>query len=858
MPLTAGHKLGPYEILAPAGAGGMGEVYKARDTRLNRTVAVKILTSQSERFEREARTVASLNHPHICVLHDIGSHDGTPYMVMEFLEGETLAARIARGPLPIEEALRLAVQVGDALDRAHRAGVTHRDIKPGNIMLTRDGAKVLDFGLAKLAGKAVIAPTDTTLTKELSAENAVMGTPQYMAPELFEAKAADARSDIWAFGAVLYEMATGKKAFEGSNYSSLVGAILAAQPRPMEPVTPKWLERLVRRCLAKDPEQRYFSMHDVVLDLRNPQVETTAASPKRNWWPWVAAACLILAATFGALALYLGKREAPSALLVTEISPPPGGQFASLNGGSAISPDGRTLAFIATTPTGQMLHVRRLDSLAATAIAGTEGAGRPFWSPDSKSIAFGARGSLKRVDLAGGAPVALCAVSSARGGSWSEDGVILFAERNSGLKKIPAAGGQAVAVTTGQSATGDRYHYYPQFLPGGKRYLYLVRGNPEKQGIYIATLDGKTAAVRVLETPYQARYDQLTRSLLYWESGTLWARRLELDPPRLTGEPRLVAEQVFAAGANGYAEFSASGNGVLFYRRGAGNGKMQFVWLGRGGERLDAPGDAFETGFGFFRLSLDAARVAYSVGAQQPDTWLLDLRRGTSTRLTFKGGFFPVWSPDGRQVYYQCLPMGLCRKAADGSGEEVVVAGGTAMRPCSISPDGSTLLGGIGDLFSLRLGTLRPGENDKPQPWLVTPFDEDFPAFSPDGRWVAYLSNESGRDQVYVQGYPERRGKWQVSQAGGGFPHWRGDGRELYWSGPDGMLRAAPVTSGAAGIEIGKPSPLFRLPQGTGTGWFEPDRDGQRFLVLEPAGGPERELPMVVVHNWPALAAEKQ
>jgi Tol biopolymer transport system component/tRNA A-37 threonylcarbamoyl transferase component Bud32 len=856
MPYSAGHKLGPYEILAHAGAGGMGEVYKARDTRLDRTVALKILTSQSERFEREARTVASLNHPNICVLHDIGSHDGTPYMVMEFLEGETLAARIARGPLPIEEALRIAVQVGDALDRAHRAGVTHRDIKPGNIMLTRDGAKVLDFGLAKVAEKAAISPTDATLTKVLSGENAVMGTPQYMAPELFEGKAADARSDIWAFGAVLSEMATGKKAFEGSNYSSLVGAILAAQPKPMEPVTPKWLERLVRRCLAKDPEERYQNMRDVVLDLRNPPVETTTAPPKRNWWPWVAAACLIAGTAGGAL--WLGKRESPSAVLVTEITAPSGGKFTSLNGGSAISPDGRTLAFVATTSAGQtLLHVRRLDSLASTAIAGTEDAGRPFWSPDSKSVAFVARNSLKRVDIAGGAPVVLCAASAPRGGSWSEDGVILFAERNSGLKKIPAAGGQAVAVTTVQPAAGEQFHYYPQFLPGGNRFLYLVRGIQEKQGIYIASLDGKTAAVRVLDTVWQARYDPLTRSLLYWESGTLWARRLELDPPRLAGEPRRVAEQVLAAGANGYAEFSASSNGVLFFRRGAENGKAQFAWLGRGGERLDASGEAFEAAFSTFRVSPDGARVAYSVGTQQPDVWLLDLRRGASTRLTFKGGLYPVWSSDGRQVYYQCLPIGLCRKAADGSGEEEVVTGGTVMLPRTISPDGSTMLGGLGDIFALRLGSLRPGEKEKPQPWLATPFDEDFPAFSPDGRWVAFRSNESGQPQVNVQGYPERRGKWQVSQTSGLFPHWRGDGRELYWAGLDGMLMAAPVTAGAAGIEAGKPAPLFRLPQSAGFSWFEPDRAGKRFLVAESSAGAERESSMVVVHNWPALVAEK-
>jgi len=860
MPLSAGDRLGTYEILAHAGAGGMGEVYKARDTRLDRTVALKVLTSQNERFEREARTVASLNHPNICVLHDIGAHNGTPFMVMEFLEGETLSAWIARGPLPLADTLRIAIQAGDALDRAHRAGITHRDIKPGNIMLTRDGAKVLDFGLAKVAEKAVPAvPGDATLTNTLSGENVVMGTPQYMAPELFEGKQAGARSDIWAFGAVIYEMATGKKAFEGSSYSSLVGAILAAEPKPMQPLTPAWLERLVRRCLAKDPEDRWQSMRDVVLDLRNPPpTEAAATPPKRNWLPWAIAAiaaCLALAAT--GWTLWLTRQPAPAATTMIEINPPAGGRFAPNNntGGSAISPDGRTLAYVAVTAAGQtLLHIRRLDALEARAIPGTEDAGRPFWSPDSKSVGFVAGGKLKKVDLAGGSPDILCDATASRGGAWSEDGTILFAERTAGLMRIPAGGGQRVPVTAIKPEAGEQSHYYPQWIPGGRRFLYLVRGSPEKQGIYVASLDSGTPAVRVLDTPGQARYDASTRNLLYVESGTLLARRLELDPPRLTGDRVRVAEGVAAGFANGYTDFSLSADGLLFYGQRTANGKVQFVWFDRSGRKLESVGEQFEVGKPNFRLSPDGTRVAYVARAgQQVDIWLLDMRRGASTRLTFQSGSSPTWTPDGKQVYYQCPPRGVCRKAADGSGDEQVVSS-TIATPRSFSPDGSMLLWAVSDILALRIGA-----GEEPKPWLKTAFNEFTPEFSPDGRWVAYSSDESGRLEVYLQGYPERRGKWQVSQTGGRTPHWRSDGRELYWTGPaDNTLTAATVTAGLAGIETGKPTPLFGIRTGVGSNLFEPDRDGKRFLVAEGVGSPDRDLPMVVVQNWPALLNRKQ
>jgi serine/threonine protein kinase len=556
MTLSSGDKLGHYEIVALAGAGGMGEVYKARDTRLDRTVALKVLTAQSDRFEREARIVASLNHPHICVLHDIGRENGAPYMVMEFLDGETLSARIDRGPLPLDEARRIAVQIGDALDRAHRAGVTHRDIKSGNIMLTRDGAKVLDFGLAK-AARTKPAPSESTLTQALSTKGTVMGTPQYMAPELFEGKPADARSDIWAFGAVLYEAVTGQKAFEGQNYSSLVGAIMSAEPAPMKvkPFAPVWLERLVRRCLAKDPESRYQNMRDVVLDLQEPPTELKTAQ-SRNLWPWVASVCLVAAVTSViGWAPWRGKRDAAAAASALEINPPEGGHFTPIGdiGGSAISPDGRTLAFIASAEGAPLLYLRSIDALEARPVTGSQAAGSPFWSPDSKSVGFGAGGKLKRADVTGGAPAALCDVSFPRGGSWNENGVILFSERNSGLMRVSADGGKPVAVTTINRQAGELSHLYPQFLPGGQRFLYLVRhSDPEKHGIYIGALDGKLPPVRVLKTDLQARYDMPTGRLLFVENGSLVSRRLELDPPRLVGDPTRLAENVAVAQNFGY------------------------------------------------------------------------------------------------------------------------------------------------------------------------------------------------------------------------------------------------------------------------------------------------------------------
>ncbi len=859
MPLSAGDKLGPYVVTASIGAGGMGEVYKARDTRLDRSVAIKVLPEHiakrddlRARFEREARAVASLNHPNICTLHDIGNQNGTGYMVMEFMEGETLAARIAKGALPLDQALKFGVQIADALDRAHRAGVTHRDVKPANIMLTRDGVKVLDFGLAKSSASQKLGPNDTTPVAGLTTEGTILGTPQYMAPEQFEGKEADARADIWAFGAVLYEMATGQKAFQGKNYSSMMASILAAEPPPMsvKPFTPAWLERLIRRCLAKDPEDRWQTMRDVVIELRAPPQESPAAL-KTSRWPWIAAVVACLGIGLLAGSALLRQSCKPAMLMTFDVVAPPDTHFAPINtiGGSAISPDGRTLAYIATSAAGvALLHIRPLESLEAQAQAGTEDAGRPFWSPDSKSIGFVAGGKLKRIDVAGGSPVALCDVAVARGGTWSEDGQILFADRGMGLRRIGASGGTPVPVTKVNREAGETSHYYPQFLPGGKQYLYVVRSNGEqKNSLYIGTLDGQPGT-RLMEAGYSAQYDRSSGQVLYLQgNGTLMARKLELNPPRVIGHAVKVAEGVRSAFANGYAEYTVSDNGTLLYGRGNEGGKAQFVWRDRSGKQLAAVSQPVEIGLGY-TLSPEGDRVAYASNPSlgQADVWVLELSRGISTRITFKGGSSPEWSPDGKHLYYM-NEKGIQRKAADGSGDpEFLLKGVGTEFPSSVSPDGKALLYGLlNDIKVLRL----IGER-KTEPYLETKYTEAQAVFSPDGRWVAYHSDESGRLEIYVQGYPERRGKWLVSPEGGVNPQWRGDGKELFWGKRDGTVMVASIGLQAAGVQVGRAKALFRATGGK-SNFFRPARDGKQFLIAEPVGG-QQDLPMVVIQNWAA------
>ena len=528
-----------------------------------------------------------------------------------------------------------------------------------------------------------------------------------------------------------------------------------------------------------------------------------------------------------------------------DVNPPPESRFAqtATSGGSAISPDGRTLAYVATDAKGtSLLYLRPLHSLQAHAIPGTEEAGRPFWSPDSKSLAFVASGKLKRIDAAGGVPINLCDADFARGGTWNEDGVILFGERNSGLLRIAASGAGACApVTKINQTAGEVNHYYPNFLPGGKEFLYLVlHSDAAKGGIYWGSLDGKPP-VQILQSAYNGIYDATAGRLLYIQGdGVLTARKLELHPPRLTGDPVIVAQGVGGFSANGYVEFSISGNGTLFYGQGTLTEKRHFEWWDRTGKRIESVGQAAEVSFTDYSISPDGSRVAFTAGRNPVDIWVMPFASGIATRLTFTGGTYPRWSPEGKHIYY-ANAGNIYKRAADGSGAEELLSKGGSVS--SVSPDGKHLLYGFGDIFMLPL----EGEK-KPAPYLQTKFFEGGAVFSPDGLWVAYHSDESGRTEVYIQGFPERRGKWQVSAEGGFSPHWRADGKELYWLGNDRRsVMAAPMELQAGGVKAGRPELLFRAPS---LGVLS--RDGKRFLAQAPEGGEQPSLPMVVVEHWAA------
>jgi eukaryotic-like serine/threonine-protein kinase len=862
MPLSAGDRLGPYEIASAIGAGGMGEVYKARDTRLDRTVAVKVLPEHiarrddiRQRFEREARAVASLNHPNICVLHDIGSQDGTGYMVMEFMEGETLADRVAKGPIPLEQALKYASQIADALDRAHRAGVIHRDVKPGNIMLTRDGVKVLDFGLAK--SSAAPGPADATLTNVMTAEGTVLGTPQYMAPEQFEGREADARSDIWAFGAVLYEMVTGQKAFQGKSYSSLVGAILSADPPPMlvKPFTPPWLERLIRRCIAKDPEDRYQSMRDVVLDLRAPATENVAAPAKAKHWLWVSGALCLAAALLALSAIHFREPPPEMPLRVTSINPPDKAPFREI----ALSPDGKLLAFTATSEGRRQLWVRPLHALTAQPLAGTEQAADPFWSPDSRWIGFFADRKLKKIEAAGGPVQTLCDARLPRGGTWSAEGVILFCDFGYyGMLRVSAQGGTP-APATNIDRTGRENHRWPVFLPGGRRFLYHVAGaDANTTGIYAGALNTTERARLASDnsSPGYAEGPAGEGYLLFVRRGTLMAQRLDAGRGAVEGEAFPVAEKVSMLDTTlARARFSVSRNALLVYESGAGE-QVQLTWKDRAGQPLETVGEP-ANGSMDPKLSPDERQVVFSqFDGPNRDIWVRDLPRGISTRFTFHPALdlSPVWSPDGSRIVFRSDRNGLFAlyvKSTNGTGQEqLLLKTGNLKVPTSWSADGRRLLYHEVDVKTGSDLWVLPMEGEgKPAVFLRTDSNEREGAFSPDGKWIAYVSDESGRPQVYVQPYPATGAKWQVSKEGGLWPKWRRDGKEIYWLNEGGTLMSAEVSAGSA-LQPGIARPLFETHiQDLIRDPYTSSGDGKRFLVSMPLEADSGQ-PITVVENW--------
>jgi Tol biopolymer transport system component len=842
MPLQTGDKLGPYEILSAIGAGGMGEVYRARDTRLDRTVAVKVLPEHiakredlRARFEREARAVASLNHPNICTLFDIGNQDGAgSYMVMECLEGETLAARIAKGAIPLDQAIPLATQIADALDRAHRAGVTHRDVKPQNIMLTRDGPKVLDFGLAKSSSKPT--PSESTLTAVLTTEGTVMGTPQYMAPEQFEGKEADARSDIWAFGAVLYEMVTGQRAFQGKSYATLVGAILATDPAPMsvKPFTPSWLERLVRRCLAKDPEDRWQSMRDVVLELEMPPKEEAdegvrrgpGGPPHLGWvWPVVAGVAGLAFIVAGVL-LYNATRPAPLRPLIrlnAEIAPDSPLTRGSGSGSMlALSPDGTRLVLtLRDAHGGVRLHTRLLSQSQVTPLAGTERASSPFFSPAGDWIGFFADGKLKKIAVEGGAAVTLCDAPNGRGASWGDDGNIIAAlDIASGLSRVPSTGGTPVPVTNVNP--GERSHRWPQVLPGSQAILFTAATHAGSyddatvDAISLKTGERKTVVRGGFSAYYLATSTSPNGSghLIYLHGSTLSAVPFDPGSLALAGSPSPILEDVGSTGqAGGDLALAAAppGPGIFVYLSGKGTAAgWSISWLDRAGKT-----QPLQVPLGIYiapRFSPDGKRLAFSLSSGQgDDIWVKDLDRNTPSRLSSLPGTnrWPVWSPDGQNIVFQSqgsTAPGLYWIRSDGSSEAQRLTEGKLQEvPYSFSPDGKRLAfsgsgnGSAPDIFTATI-EIDPARGaagvrlGKPELFLRTPFSETSPAFSPDGRWLAYTSNESGTFEVYVRPFPGPGGKWQISTGGARFPVWSRDGRELLFETLDQRVMAVSYT----------------------------------------------------------------
>jgi eukaryotic-like serine/threonine-protein kinase len=894
--LVAGSRLGPYEIVAPLGAGGMGEVYRARDTRLDRTVAIKVLSSQlaadpqfRQRFDREARAISALDHPHICSLYDVGeqtpsttSSAGTAaetaqpiaFLVMQYLEGETLAERLVSGALPLDQALQYAIQIADALDKAHRAGIVHRDLKPGNIMLTKSGVKLLDFGLAKAAAPIASAGLSMlpTTPAGLTAQGAILGTLQYMAPEQLEGRETDARTDIFAFGAVVHEMLTGKRVFEGRSQASLISAIMSAQPAAvssLQPQAPTTLDHIVARCLAKDVDERWQSAHDLKLQLTwiaegksSAPMASSSAPRSRERVAWVIAALALLGVVgMAALLAWQRGRIVPAPPSAFAVLPPDGARFTADLMGQAISPDGRRIVFIAATSNDpQRLWLRALDSLTPRPLEGTEGAIAPFWSPDSRSIAFFADGKLKRLDLDGGSPQSLADAPFGLGGSWSQNGTIVFTPNLANpVFRMPAGGGTPVAVTRFDQRKGEFLHGAPSFLPDGNHFLFFAASL--EPGIYVGSLDS-LEVTRVLRSETNAVYAP-PGHLLFVRGSTLIAQPFDAERLTVSGDPSRVFERV-SRFINSVG-VSTSANGTLLIRPAAAI-QSELVWFNRLGARVSVAAPMGE--YVEFALSPDESQIAFDRGdfsGQSPDVWLLDLRRGVTSRLTTNPGVdnVPLWSADGRTVAYASehgSGLDIYQRPANQSASEQVLLKLDApaiMFPADWSPDGRYLTYYRTDPKRRNDVWVLPLFGDrKPFPLMQTEFNEWQAQFSPDGKWIAYVSDESGSSQVYVQAFPTQSGKVPISTAGGTQPRWRSDSKELFYLAPDRKLMAVTVTAGTT-FEVGSPHPLFQttLDPTAFRQMYEASADGNRFLlnaVIESAA-----QPLTVVLNWPALMSGK-
>ena len=873
MPLTSGTKLGPYEIVAPLGAGGMGEVYRAHDTRLDRDVAIKVLSghfvsspSLKERFDREARTISQLSHPNICRLYDVGSQDGSDYLVMECLEGETLADRLNRGPLPVEEVLRYGTQIADALDKAHQQGVIHRDLKPGNIMLTKSGAKVLDFGLAKQAqAKTTNSSALTAMTsgKALTVEGTIVGTFQYMAPEQIEGAEADTRTDIFALGCLLYEMATGKRAFAGKTQASVIASILATEPPPLSqvaPMTPPALERLVRSCMAKEREDRIQSAHDVKLQLQwiaeagsQAGIPAPVVARRRvsHRIAWAIAAIAAAAAIAFAIGFFLRAPVAPRPLRVS-ILPPDQHSFDPLS--IALSPDGTKLAFVATVAgASPQLWVRPLDSTAAQPLAGTDDASSPFWSPDSRDLGFFAEGKLRIIDASGGAVQTLADAPQSRGGTWGANGIILYTPSpTSPLLRIPAAGGTPSQAEKNTSeadsfalAASPRW---PAFLPDGRHFIFFrfARDNPGRRGdIHLGSLDSQQDTTLVSA---DGRGQFASGHLVFVRDGNLMTQRFDDKRLKLAGDPVPIAEQIRGNDV-GAAAFSLSNDGKLIFAGGQST-SLDLAWYDRSGKK----GEVIDTGtFQDVHISPDGKRVsaARADAGGHLEIYIYDLARGTKSQFSFSQSRDddPVWSPDGNTMVFDSGRSGkidLYTRPANGArSEELLYHDDLNKYPSSWSSDGKYIAYETLDSSHFDVWILPMFGDRKPYPFLKEKYNTRFPVFSPDAKWIAYTSYEAGHAQVYVVAFPTPGGRFLVGDGFG--PVWGRNGKEILYTDDHSRVASVEVTAHGDSVELGKPQILFPT-QPIGPGLFEVSSDGNRFLMMQ---APVQNSPsLTVVVNW--------
>ncbi len=863
MPLSPGTRLGAYEILAPLGAGGMGEVYRGRDTRLGREVALKLLPEKlagdleyMARFEREAQVLASLNHPNIAAIYGLEQSA----IVMELVEGETL-----KGPVPIAQAIAIARQLVDALEYAHEKGVIHRDLKPANIKITPEGAvKVLDFGLAKLSQPETPGPDQPTLT--LTIKGAIMGTPSYMAPEQARAQEVDKRADIWAFGAVLYEMLSGRIAFPGENVTDILASVVKLEPEwgAVPPETPPAVLKLIKRCLLKDRKQRLRDIGEARIaieeHLADPGKKVDA--PRSRMLPWAVTG--VVTAALAAIA-FLHFRELPPPLPLLKVSllPPEKTSFFS----PVISPDGRRVAFIGTPAGGKsQIWVRALDSLSAQVLPGTEDVFAALaWSSDSRFLAFTANGKLKKIEVTGGPPQTI-GEGNFTALSWSQAAVILgsMASGNGrGVSRIPVAGGTATQITT--PGKEDRYHRLSTFLPDGTHFLFSSVGNTREQtALWVGSLDA-TAPVRLANIESNVAFVPTRPGasdgfLLFARETTLLAQPFDAARLRTVGESFPVAEGVgfLLRGPFQFSFFSVSDNGMLAYS-GGGQSRSQLAWYSREGRQIEAVGPPRV--YWDMSLAPDGKRVAVNLPELQGgyELWVMDLARDAISRISFEraASWNPVWSPDGGQIV-RGNTVRLQQKASDGTGkDEMLFMAEGFIRPTAWSRDGQSLVCAIqspktkNDLWvfsDMKNGA--PGR--KPTPFLATPYDETQGKLSPDGKWLAYTSDETGSYQVYVQPFPAGRasGKWQLSAQGGAMPQWRGDGKELFFLAPDRKLMAVEVT-GAAAFQAGVPKPLFatRVATNNVLDYYAPSADGKRFLLMEPVEETALQ-PITMLVNW--------